>query len=327
MSAVMSDWQELLKALAEHPEWREELRRMVLTEELLRLPAEVAAIRGEQVAQREEIVRLAQAVERLADLVAENQRQVGELAAAQKRTEQRVEELAEAQKRTEQRVEELAEAQKRTEQRVEELAQAVRETQEQLRRLDAVVVELVEQTKELRELNIRLVLRTDSLFDRTDWLLGDALERRFRERAPSYFQRFLRRIRLVSQERLALKLDDALDAGLITEEERTALLAADVVLEGKRNGQDAALVAEVSFTVDRYDVERAAERAKVLEKVLQVPVVAVVGGAFFDERALTLAQELGVETVEDTWTSERVKARPESDPLWEKWRRMASNLA
>lgn len=82
MAFSVNDFQDLVQLLNAHPEWRGELRRLVLTDEILELPA---------------IVR--------------------ELAAAQKRTEARlealaarVEELAEAQKRTEARVEELAEA-------------------------------------------------------------------------------------------------------------------------------------------------------------------------------------------------------------------------
>ena len=83
MAFTVQDFHDLIGILEQRPEWRTELRRLVLTEELLSLP---------------QIVR--------------------DLAEAQQRTEQRVEELAEAQRRTEQRVEELAEAQRRTEQRI-----------------------------------------------------------------------------------------------------------------------------------------------------------------------------------------------------------------
>ena len=71
----VQDFHDLVRLLEQHPEWRAELRRLTLTDELLGLPAVVQ-----------------------------------ELAEAQRRTEQRVEELAEAQRRTEQRLEELAEA-------------------------------------------------------------------------------------------------------------------------------------------------------------------------------------------------------------------------
>ncbi|MCS6907608.1 MAG: hypothetical protein RML93_06985, partial [Anaerolineales bacterium] len=97
MAFEVQDFLDLVTLLHRHPEWQEELRRLVLTREVLELP---------------EIVR--------------------ELAEAQKRTEQRVEELAEAQKRSEERltrleqvVAELAEAQKRTEEELHALTRRV----------------------------------------------------------------------------------------------------------------------------------------------------------------------------------------------------------
>ena len=74
MAFTVSDFNDLVQLLNAHPEWRGELRRLVLTDDILELPA---------------IVR--------------------DLAEAQRRTEARVEELAEAQRRTEARVEALAE--------------------------------------------------------------------------------------------------------------------------------------------------------------------------------------------------------------------------
>jgi hypothetical protein len=100
MAFTVQDFHDLIGILEQRPEWRTELRRLVLTEELLSLPQ-----------------------------ITHN------LAEAQQRTEQRIEELAEAQRRTEQRIEELAEAQRRTEQRVEELTEAQRRTEQRIGRL------------------------------------------------------------------------------------------------------------------------------------------------------------------------------------------------
>jgi hypothetical protein len=69
MAFMVQDFHDLIGILEQHPEWRTDLRQLVLTEELLSLP---------------QIVH--------------------DLVAAQQRTEQRVEELAEAQRRTEQRI-------------------------------------------------------------------------------------------------------------------------------------------------------------------------------------------------------------------------------
>jgi hypothetical protein len=69
MAFTVQDFHDLIGILEQHPEWRTELRRLVLSEELLSLP-----------------------------------QLVHDLVEAQRRTEQRVKELAEAQRRTEQRI-------------------------------------------------------------------------------------------------------------------------------------------------------------------------------------------------------------------------------
>jgi DNA repair ATPase RecN len=121
MAFLVQDLHDLIGLLEQHPEWRAEIRRLVLTEELLSLP---------------------QIVRDLGEAQRRTEQRVEELAEAQRRTEQRVEELAEAQRRTEQRVEELAEAQRRTEQRVAELVEAQYRTEQRVSRLQSDVGEL-----------------------------------------------------------------------------------------------------------------------------------------------------------------------------------------
>lgn len=99
MAFTVEDFQDLLRVLQEHPEWQAELRRRLLTDELLELPALVRQLAG----------------------------QMTGLAEAQARTEQRLQTLVEAQTRTEQRLQTLAEAQARTEQRLTELVSRIGE--------------------------------------------------------------------------------------------------------------------------------------------------------------------------------------------------------
>lgn len=73
MAFTVEDFQDLLRLLRERPDWQEQLRRHILTPDLLALPAVVQ--------------RLAEAQERAAE-------QIGALAAAQQRTEARLEALA-----------------------------------------------------------------------------------------------------------------------------------------------------------------------------------------------------------------------------------------
>jgi multidrug efflux pump subunit AcrA (membrane-fusion protein) len=147
MPFTVADFQDLLKLLREHPEWRMQLWAVLAGEELLRLPGEFRAFREEtdrRFGELTEAVRqLAEAqrrhYEEFATYRAETDRRFAELAEAQARTEERVGRLeaavtalAEAQARTEERVGRLeaavtalAEAQARTEERVEQLARAV----------------------------------------------------------------------------------------------------------------------------------------------------------------------------------------------------------
>jgi len=125
VASVVADFQDLLKLLRDRPEWREELRRVLLTDDLLALPSAVQ--------------RLAETVQHVAELQAKTQRQLdglerwfAQLSQAQARTEEAVAQLAQAQARTEERVgrleeavAQLAQAQARTEQAVQQLAQQV----------------------------------------------------------------------------------------------------------------------------------------------------------------------------------------------------------
>ena len=47
MSFTVEEFRDLVSVLKERPEWREELRRLVLTDELLSLPEEIAGLRRE----------------------------------------------------------------------------------------------------------------------------------------------------------------------------------------------------------------------------------------------------------------------------------------
>jgi DNA-binding transcriptional MerR regulator len=98
---TIDDVRDLLRLLDQHPEWRSELRRHVLTDELLELPALMRQL-GERVD------RLAQTQERTAEQLSALTARVDALAEAQARTEARLGELAAAQARTEARLETLA---------------------------------------------------------------------------------------------------------------------------------------------------------------------------------------------------------------------------
>jgi hypothetical protein len=90
MPFTAEEFRDLVRILEEHPEWRAELRRLVLTDELLALP---------------ELVRdLVEAQRRTEQRVTHLEDRIAALVEAQLRTEQHIAALTEAQWRTERRL-------------------------------------------------------------------------------------------------------------------------------------------------------------------------------------------------------------------------------
>jgi hypothetical protein len=199
------------------------------------------------------------------------------------------EQVARLQVETDRRFHELAEAQRRTEERVAALAEAQNRTNEQIAALTRVVYALTEDVR---------VLKID-----VGDLKGDNLERRYREKAPAYFGRLVRRMRVLSAEELAGLLEDAVDQGQLTEVEKDEAILTDMVVRGRYQGSGAEvyLVVEVSWGVGVHEVERAVQRAAVLGK-LGIPALPVVAGKAVTAQAEQLAHEQHVWQVIDGQT-------------------------
>ena len=236
---------------------------------------------------REDFDRLTATVQALAEAQKRTEERVNELAEAQKRTEERLERLeatvqalVEAQKRTEERVNELAEAQKRTEERVNELAEAQKRTEEQVQ---ALVHEMT-------------VIKADvhALKDDMGSVKGRLLEMDYREKAPSFFGRMLRRVRVQPLDRWLENLEAHLSPEEVDEVWRLDLLVSGVL----KGGPEVWLAVEISSVVDRNDVERAARRAELLRR-LGRPVVAVVAGEEATEGGVQEAQARRVAFFQD----------------------------
>ena len=169
---------------------------------------------------------------------------VAKLAVAQQRTEKRVEQLIAAQQRTEKRVEELAAAQQRTE----------------------------------RSLDL-LINRVGLVESKLGQLIGDHLERRYRERAYAYLGQILRPVHAIPIQDMLAQLELHLQDAEVDD-----LLPLDVLLRGRIRERDAQsgarpevwLAMEISAVVDKGDVERAMRRAALLRKagLLAIPTVA-----------------------------------------------------
>jgi len=251
MAFNLNDLQELKQLLRAHPEWRAELREIILTDELVALPRQFAEAQARSDARFE---RIELALEQLAQ--------------AQARTEARVEELAQAQARTEARVEELAQAQVRTEARLTKVEAALEQLAQAQARTEARLAELIQQQKIFGE--------------RQDKMLGEMMELRFSKFAPSYFGRVMRRVRIVLPDKLDAATEDLMFEHL-TEVEHKDVMRLDGLARGRLvhppspEISEVWLAAEVSSRIDRNDVERALRRAKLLRKMGLAAIPVVIG--------------------------------------------------
>jgi len=201
MPFTVSDFQDLVRLLEQHPEWRVELRRLLLTDEILALPEIVRRLAEAQERVEVQLAELVEAQRQAAEAQRLTDQRLAELAEAQRRTEERLErleatvtQLIEAQRHTEERLQrleatvaQLIEAQRLTDQRLAELAEAQRRTEERLERLEATVTQLIEAQRHTEERLQRLEATVAQLIEAqrlTDQRLAELAEaqRRTEER-------------------------------------------------------------------------------------------------------------------------------------------------
>ena len=155
-------------------------------------------------------------------------------------------------------------------------------------RLDATLARIESHLAEALEVQERI----DAGLERVE---DGMLAIRFEQRGPGLPGQAVRGVRIVGRDQLADLLDDAVDEGRLTQDERDAIMLADAVFRGRQLEDDADVyvLAEVSVGIGPHDVERASERAALLQK-LGRPVIPVVGGRRIDSETLALAGERGV---------------------------------
>ena len=101
-----------------------------------------------------------------------------------------------------------------------------------------------------------------------DEFINSVFTEHWREKAASRLGTCLRRVRVLSIEKWVDLIHDALDKNKIDEDQRNDLLESDIVVRCRRGGQPMWAVGEISVTVDRNDVERAARRARFFRNVV-----------------------------------------------------------
>ncbi|MFN3741167.1 MAG: hypothetical protein ACK4VW_00665 [Anaerolineales bacterium] len=255
------EYQEFVETFYRHPEWRAQLRQLILTEELLRIPVSVEELKVAQELTQQSIRELAEAQKKSEERLTRLEQTVAELTEAQKKSEERL-------TRLEQTVAELAEAQKRTEQEVRTLAESL----------------------------VRVEQRVHSLSDQLAEVRGYMIESHYRQRAFSYFGRVATRVKVRDLQEILPDIEPHLN-----EKEYEDLLNLDILVSAhlreswaKRIGESQIwLAVEVSATVYPEDVERARRRADLLSRA-NLKVVPVAAGKGWTAEAFLAASREGV---------------------------------
>ena len=220
MAFTVEEFLDLVRILEEHPEWRAELRRLVLTDEILTLPELVRALVEAQRRTEEQVAALVEAQRHTEERVTILEERVAALIAAQQHTDAQVSALIAAQQHTDAQVAALVDAQQHTDQQVTALTEVQLQTNY---RLDALTNDMVE-------------------------VKGVVLELRYRDRAYAYFAPLIRCTRVLSGDELDALLEGAIAQGQLSEAEADELLLADLLLRGRRRADNSEvyLVVEVS---------------------------------------------------------------------------------
>ncbi|MDR7397488.1 MAG: hypothetical protein QN142_10855 [Armatimonadota bacterium] len=256
MAFTVEDFSGLLRLLQEHPEWRAQLRAVLLGEELLSLPRLLREL-GEEVRQ---------------------------LTEAHRRGEERLARLEEAQIRSEERLARLEEAQIRSEERLARLEEAQIRSEERLARLEEAVLELARAQRTMQEdfgRRLELLQRNQ---DRFAQVVGATAEARM---VPTVKRWLESRGLVVLDPVLAWSLDGLTEFDGVTRAQGPqgvvwVLVSAKVRLQPGD-------VYDLANTLRRAEVRRRLEQEGV-----KAPVWPVVFGLTAERRVVQVAKELGV---------------------------------
>ena len=115
---------------------------------------------------------------------------------------------------------------------VQALTEEMRALAEAQRRIEEQIAALTEAQTALTSDVQLLTKRVDSLSQDVGYLKGITLELRYRDRAPAYFRRLARRLRVLPAHELDTLLDEAVQAGKLAETEADEIMEADIVVRG-----------------------------------------------------------------------------------------------
>lgn len=296
-SPPIDTFQDLLDALEREPRLQEAMRRYVLDQEFLQLPAIVhelaqgqARIQQAVAANTAAIAELKQATAANTEAIAQNSRDIAELKQAVAANTAAIAANSEA----------IAQNSRD----IAELRQAVAENTAAIAQNSAVTLQNSRDIAELNKTVARLAGHVASISGKVDNLNGS----RYEQKVASIATRFARRVFGMSNAvvrhrgwRIGDLLEQAANSERLIDDEAMDLLSVDIVISGQLpDGVAAYVVGEISLTVQERDIGRAARRARLLKTTLDDDAAVVHAAAFgetVEDSAEVIAGSVGVQTI------------------------------
>ena len=257
---------DILAAMARQPELEDAMRRHVLSQEILQLPATVAQLAIAVQSNTERLDRLEATVAQLAETAKEILATIAAMSERQDRMESSIAELKAGQARHEERLDRL------------EAGQA--ELKAGQASLEAGQAELKAGQAELKAGQIRLEGRVGDV-------AGTNYERRIARHARSIINRrlglkqpaTLQSINVTDHPELIAMLENAVNSSSITDHQAYILDRADLIVVARdAAGEAVYVIAEVSETIATHDIDRARERAAIMAQASGATATPIVIG-------------------------------------------------
>ena len=252
-------FEDILSALERNPALADRMRQHILTQELQALPAAFGRMQDDIVDIKALLTQVVERQDRAEADIVDIKALLSQVVERQDRAEADIADLKAGQTRMETDIADLKAGQARL-----EVGQARMET------------DIADLQAGQRQTNSRLGNLTGSVYEQR-------IVRRFRSIARRHLEindaQVLQATGQTYAPELKAATDHAEDQNLIDYDEMEALDEADIIASGRRrNGSPVFVVVEVSETADDNDIDRAQERAAILQRATQQATVAVVIG-------------------------------------------------
>ena len=272
---------DLLRLLDENPEFREAVRNMIMTRELIALPAVFASFASEMRKFQSEMT----------DFQSETHSFQSEMREFQSETKDFQSEMREFQSETKDFQSEMREFQSETKDFQSEMREFQSEVRTELKTHSNDIAELKDMAQthsnDIAELKDMAQTHSNDIAELKDMarthsndigvLKGIGLETRLADKglaqiASAFSMRRMRVVRLAEHNRASERFNEAIwaaaDVGLIDNSEYKRLLDTDLIVQGTVDGRKNAFCAtEASYTPEADDIDKVSESANILRKV------------------------------------------------------------